>query len=250
MIALTRAQIIVREQGSIFLAGPPLVKAATGEETTDEELGGGAMHSRVSGVTDHLAVSDEHALVLARQAVAHFGAGVRRTTVAEPDAPPEEPLYDLRELRGVVPASTRQPFDMRAAIARLVDGSRFHEFKAQYGTTLTTGFAHIHGYECGIVANAGSIIHSAAALKGAHFISLCEQRGLPIVFLVNVSGFMVGTAAERGGIARDGAKMVRAVAACTVPKLTVVCSGSFGAGNYAMAGRACACAVLMDPSRS
>lgn len=249
--AMADENIIVREQGTIFLAGPPLVKAALGEVVDDETLGGGLMHSSESGVTDHLAIDDEHALVIARRAVSHLGRRVRSRALPpdQPGAAVEPPLYDPAELRGIVPPSTRQPFDMRDVIARLVDGSRFHEFKKEYGKTIVTGFAHIHGYECGIVANNG-ILFSPSALKAAHFISLCEQRGIPLVFLVNVSGYMVrllsrhmqlsppdcfaqvGTAAEKGGIAKDGAKMVRAVATATVPKFTVVTSGSFGAGNY------------------
>jgi 3-methylcrotonyl-CoA carboxylase beta subunit len=231
--AMSDETIIVKEQGTIFLGGPPLVKAATGEIVTAEELGGGDLHARTSGVVDHLAVDDRHALQLARDAVANLN----RDPQPLPPTAPEPPLYDQSDLYGIVPTDTRQPFDVREVIARIVDGSRFHEFKALYGETLVTGFARVHGYAVGIVANNG-ILFSESALKGAHFIELCNQRGIPLVFLQNITGFMVGRAYEAGGIARDGAKMVTAVACSTVPKLTVVIGGSFGAGNYAMCGRA------------
>ena len=231
--AMSDESIIVAEQGTIFLGGPPLVKAATGEEVSAEALGGGEVHARVSGVVDHLAVDDRHALSLARDAVG---------TLDEPDTwlePGEvdNPRYDIEELYGIVPTDVRQPYDVREVIARIVDGSRFHEFKPLYGDTLVCGFARIHGYPVGIVANNG-ILFSESALKGAHFIELCNQRRTPLVFLQNISGFMVGRSYEAGGIAKDGAKMVTAVACSTVPKLTVLIGGSFGAGNYAMCGRA------------
>ena len=235
--AMSDETIIVREQGTIFLGGPPLVKAATGEVVTAEDLGGGELHARTSGVVDHLAADDRHALRLARDAVAHLN---RRTPghlehldVREP----EPPAFDPAEIYGIVPADVRQPYDVHEVIARIVDGSRFHEFKALYGETLVCGFAHIHGFPVGIVANNG-ILFRESALKGAHFIELCNQRGIPLVFLQNISGFMVGREYEAGGIAKDGAKLVTAVACSTVPKLTVVIGGSFGAGNYAMCGRA------------
>ncbi|KAJ7774113.1 carboxyl transferase [Mycena olivaceomarginata] len=218
--AMADENIIVRNQGRIFLAGPPLVKAATGEE---------------SGVTDHLANDDEHAIAITREVIGDLGraAGVEGL----PSASPEDPLFPASELHGIVGTDVRQPFDMRDVIARVVDGSRFREFKKEYGPTMLTGFAHIHGYEVGIVANNG-ILFSPSALKATHFIELCSQRKIPLLFLVNVTGYMVGSKAERGGIAKDGAKMVRAVACADVPKLTVVVGGSFGAGNYGMAGRA------------
>ncbi|KAJ7498603.1 carboxyl transferase [Mycena latifolia] len=233
--AMADENIIVRNQGRIFLAGPPLVKAATGEEVDEETLGGGMMHSSESGVTDHLANDDEHALAITREVIGDLGraAGVEGL----PSAPPEAPLFPAAELHGIVGTDVRQAFDMRDVIARVVDGSRFREFKKEYGTTMLTGFAHIHGYEVGIVANNG-ILFSPSALKATHFIELCSQRKIPLLFLVNVTGYMVGSKAERGGIAKDGAKMVRAVACADVPKLTVVVGGSFGAGNYGMAGRA------------
>jgi 3-methylcrotonyl-CoA carboxylase beta subunit len=210
------------------------VKAATGEEVTAEELGGGDLHARTSGVVDHLAVDDRHALQLARDAVGALNRGKR---VAAELTAPQPPAYDPEELYGLIPTDVRQPYDVREVIARVVDGSRFHEFKPLYGDTLVTGFARIHGYPVGIVANNG-ILFSASALKGAHFIQLCNQRGIPLVFLQNIAGFMVGRDYEAGGIAKDGAKMVTAVACSTVPKLTVIIGGSFGAGNYAMCGRA------------
>ncbi|HEB97220.1 MAG TPA: methylcrotonoyl-CoA carboxylase, partial [Sedimenticola thiotaurini] len=232
--AMSDESIIVRRQGTIFLGGPPLVKAATGEVVSAEELGGAEVHSRTSGVTDHYATSDAHALGLARQVVAGLNRDKRHDLVLRE---PEEPLYPADELYGLVPQDLRQPFDIRQLIARIVDGSRFSEFKALYGTTLVCGFAHIHGYPVGIVANNG-ILFSESALKGAHFVELCAQRRIPLVFLQNVTGFMVGRKYEAGGIAKDGAKMVTAVACARVPKFTVVVGGSFGAGNYAMCGRA------------
>ncbi|KAI0049776.1 carboxyl transferase [Auriscalpium vulgare] len=233
--AMADENIIVREQGRIFLAGPPLVKAATGEEVDEETLGGGQMHSSESGVTDHLARDDEHAISIARGIVGDLGnAGSKEVA---PPVPTEEPIYPASELHGIVGTDLRQAFDMHDVIARLVDGSRFREFKKEYGPTIVTGFANIHGYPVGIVANNG-ILFSPSALKATHFIQLCSQRGIPLLFLVNVTGYMVGSKAEKGGIAKDGAKMVRAVACADVPKLTVVVGGSFGAGNYGMAGRA------------
>jgi 3-methylcrotonyl-CoA carboxylase beta subunit len=226
--------VIVRGQGTIFLGGPPLVKAATGEVVTAEELGGGEVHARVSGVADHLAEDDAHALRIVRTIV---------ETLPARGAPPwrvrpvVEPKADPYGLYGVVPADSRTPYDVREVIARLVDGSRFAEFKAEFGQTLVTGFAHLHGHPVGIVANNG-ILFSESAQKGAHFIELCDQRGIPLVFLQNISGFMVGRDYEAGGIAKHGAKMVTAVACTRVPKLTVVIGGSYGAGNYSMCGRA------------
>ncbi|KAN0064729.1 hypothetical protein ACQY0O_001784 [Thecaphora frezii] len=235
--AMADETIIVQRQGTIFLAGPPLVKAALGEEVDDETLGGGEMHSSESGVTDHLAVDDAHAIVLAREAVANVGACGRRPPLTAAQHAAEAPLYDVDELHGIVPANLRKPFDMRQVIARLVDGSRLHEFKKLYGTTVVTGFARIEGQEVGIVGNNG-ILFGESAKKATSFIQLCNQREVPLVFLVNVTGYMVGSKAERSGIAKDGAKMVRAVACASVPKLTVVVGGSFGAGNYGMCGRA------------
>ncbi|EIW61766.1 carboxyl transferase [Trametes versicolor FP-101664 SS1] len=233
--AMADENIIVREQGRIFLAGPPLVKAATGEEVDEETLGGGQMHSSESGVTDHLARDDEHAIAIARGIVSDLGkAGGREVS---PPAVPEDPLYSASELHGIVGTDLRQAFDMRDVIARIVDGSRFREFKKEYGTTIVTGFAHLHGYPVGIIANNG-ILFSQSALKATHFIELCSQRQIPLLFLVNVTGYMVGSKAEKGGIAKDGAKMVRAVATADVPKLTVIVGGSYGAGNYGMCGRA------------
>jgi 3-methylcrotonyl-CoA carboxylase beta subunit len=232
--AMSDESIIVANQGTIFLGGPPLVKAATGEVVSAEDLGGGDLHARTSGVVDHLAVDDRHALQLARDAIGHLN---RTKTVPVSVTDPEPPAHDPAELYGLVPADVRQPYDVREVVARVVDGSRFHEFKPLYGDTLVCGFARIHGYPVGIVANNG-ILFSESALKGAHFIELCNQRGIPLVFLQNITGFMVGREYEAGGIAKDGAKMVTAVACSTVPKLTVVIGGSFGAGNYAMCGRA------------
>jgi 3-methylcrotonyl-CoA carboxylase beta subunit len=232
--AMSDEAVIVRNQGTIFLGGPPLVKAATGEVVTAEELGGGDLHSRVSGVTDHLAEDDAHALAIVRSIVGTLGPRAPRPWDV---AATEEPLADPDELYAVVPTDSRTPYDVREVIARVVDGSRFHEFKAGYGTTLVTGFARIHGHPVGIVANNG-ILFSESAQKGAHFIELCDQRGVPLVFLQNISGFMVGREYEAGGIAKHGAKMVTAVATTRVPKLTVIIGGSFGAGNYSMCGRA------------
>jgi 3-methylcrotonyl-CoA carboxylase beta subunit len=232
--AMSDEAIIVKGNGTIFLAGPPLVKAATGEEVSAEDLGGADVHTRISGVADHFATDDEDALRQARALAASWNRAPRRAMdVAEPEAP----RYDPEELLGVVPQDGRTPYDVREVIARVVDGSRFQEFKARYGTTLVTGFARIHGIPVGIVANNG-VLFSASALKGAHFVELCGQRGLPLVFLQNVTGFMVGREAENGGIARDGAKLVQAVATVPVPKVTVIVGSSFGAGNYGMCGRA------------
>ncbi len=232
--AMSDETIIVREQGTIFLAGPPLVKAATGEEVTAEALGGADVHCRQSGVADHYANNDHHALTLARQAVARLN----RSKPAQLDVvEPTEPQYSPEEIYGVIPADSRQPYDVREVIARTVDGSDFDEFKALYGTTLVCGFARIHGYPVGIVANNG-VLFSDSAQKGAHFIELCAQRKIPLVFLQNITGFMVGSKYETEGIAKHGAKMVTAVACAEVPKLTVVIGGSFGAGNYGMCGRA------------
>ncbi|MES4905895.1 MULTISPECIES: carboxyl transferase domain-containing protein [unclassified Streptomyces] len=236
--AMSDEAVIVRGQGTIFLGGPPLVKAATGEVVTAEELGGGEVHSKVSGVTDHLAESDAHALRIVRTIVSTLPAP--RSGRGEPPwpvEPSEEPAVDPAGLYGAVPVDSRTPYDVREVIARLVDGSRFAEFKAEFGTTLVTGFAHIMGHPVGIVANNG-ILFSESAQKGAHFIELCDQRGIPLVFLQNISGFMVGRSYEAGGIAKHGAKMVTAVACTRVPKLTVVIGGSYGAGNYSMCGRA------------
>ncbi|MEY9849887.1 3-methylcrotonyl-CoA carboxylase beta subunit [Streptacidiphilus sp. BW17] len=232
--AMSDQAVIVRNQGTIFLGGPPLVKAATGEVVTAEELGGGELHSRTSGVTDHLAENDTHALAILRTAVAGLGP---RTPMPWSVEPVEEPTVDPAGLYGAVPVDPRTPYDVREVIARIVDGSRFAEFKAEYGPTLVTGFARIHGHPVGIVANNG-ILFAESALKGAHFIELCDQRGIPLLFLQNISGFMVGQKYEAGGIAKHGAKMVTAVATTRVPKLTVVVGGSYGAGNYSMCGRA------------
>ncbi|MFF2576042.1 carboxyl transferase domain-containing protein [Streptomyces goshikiensis] len=232
--AMSDEAVIVRGQGTIFLGGPPLVKAATGEVVTAEELGGGEVHSRTSGVTDHLAEDDAHALRIVRNIVATLpGRGELPWSVEAP----EEPKVDPAGLYGAVPVDSRTPYDAREIITRLVDGSRFQEFKAEFGTTLVTGFARIHGHPVGIVANNG-ILFSESAQKGAHFIELCDQRGIPLLFLQNISGFMVGRDYEAGGIAKHGAKMVTAVACTRVPKLTVVVGGSYGAGNYSMCGRA------------
>jgi 3-methylcrotonyl-CoA carboxylase beta subunit len=232
--AMSDENIIVRNQGTIFLGGPPLVKAATGEEVSAEELGGADVHSRVSGVVDHVANDDYHALGLARQIVGNLNRSKNIPLVCKT---PQEPLYPTEELLGVIPADTHKPFDIREIIARVVDGSNLDEFKSEYGSTLVCGFAHIHGYPVGIIANNG-ILFSESAQKGAHFIELCCQRKIPLVFLQNITGFMVGKKYESGGIAKDGAKMVTAVASARVPKFTVVVGGSFGAGNYAMCGRA------------
>ena len=232
--AMSDETIIVKEQGTIFLGGPPLVKAATGEVVSAEDLGGGDVHTRLSGVADHLAMNDPHALALARRAVAMLN---KPKTPPVQLRPPEPPKYDARELHGVIPTDTRKPFDVREIIARIVDGSDFHEFKARYGATLVCGFAHIEGMPVGIVANNG-ILFSESAQKGAHFIELCCQRKVPLVFLQNITGFMVGRKYESEGIARHGAKMVTAVATAAVPKFTVIIGGSYGAGNYGMCGRA------------
>ena len=232
--AMSDESIIVRNQGTVFLGGPPLVKAATGEVVSAEDLGGAEVHSRTSGVTDHMAADDHHALAIARRAVANLN---RPKGQAPEVATPREPAYDPEEIYGIVPADLRKPYDVREVIARLVDGSEFDEFKLNYGTTLVCGFARIWGYPVGIVANNG-ILFSESALKGAHFIELCAQRGIPLIFLQNISGFMVGRKYEAGGIAKDGAKMVTAVATAKVPKFTVILGGSFGAGNYGMCGRA------------
>ena len=232
--AMSDENVIVRNQGTIFLGGPPLVKAATGEVVTAEELGGGDLHSRVSGVTDHLADDDTGALRIVRDIVATLAPRPPRPWQV---APAREPGFDPGELYGVVPADLRTPYDVREVIARITDGSRLAEFKKEYGPTLVTGFARVHGPPVGMVANNG-ILFSESALKGAHFIELCDQRGIPLVFLQNITGFMVGRQYEEGGIAKHGAKMVTAVACARVPKLTVIIGGSFGAGNYAMCGRA------------
>ena len=233
--AMSDETVIVRNQGTIFLGGPPLVKAAIGEIVTAEELGGGDVHSRISGVTDHLAENDQHALEIVRDIVG---------TLPKPATPAWDvldvvlpPVVDPSGIYGVVPTDVNAQYDVREVIARLVDGSQFHEFKKNYGTTLVTGFAHLHGHPVGIVANNG-VLFSESSLKGAHFIELCDQRGIPLIFLQNLSGFMVGKDYEQGGIAKNGAKMVTAVATARVPKLTVVIGGSFGAGNYSMCGRA------------
>ncbi len=232
--AMSDESIIVKEQGTIFLGGPPLVKAATGEVVDAETLGGADVHTSISGVADHFAEDDRHALQIARDIV---GSLNRKKTLPVAVQPVREPLFSAQELYGVVPRDTRRAYDIREVIARVVDGSEFQEFKARYGKTLVTGFAHIHGYPVGIVANNG-ILFAESALKGAHFIELCNQRGIPLVFLQNITGFMVGKKYEQAGIAKDGAKMVTAVACSHVPKFTVVIGGSFGAGNYAMCGRA------------
>jgi 3-methylcrotonyl-CoA carboxylase beta subunit len=232
--AMSDEAIIVKGTGTIFLGGPPLVKAATGEEVTAEELGGADVHTRISGVADHFAEDDAHAIAIVRNIVENlrFEKEEPRTRIA-----PEEPLFDPKELYGVIPRDLRKPYDVREVIARIVDGSRFQEFKERYATTLVTGFAHLYGYKVGILANNG-VLFSESALKATHFIELCNQRRIPLVFLQNITGFMVGKQYERGGIAKDGAKMVHAVANSTVPKFTVILGGSFGAGNYGMCGRA------------
>jgi 3-methylcrotonyl-CoA carboxylase beta subunit len=232
--AMSDEAVIVKGTGTIFLGGPPLVKAATGEEVTAEELGGADVHTRISGVADHFAEDDEHALSLMREIVATLNT---RKQIELDLRPPEEPRYDPAELYGIIPTTFRVLYDVREVIARLVDGSRLREFKARYGETLVCGFAHLYGYPVGIIANNG-ILFSESALKGTHFIQLCTARRIPLLFLQNITGFMVGKAYESGGIAKDGAKLVHAVANAQVPKLTVVIGGSFGAGNYAMCGRA------------
>ncbi|HRK42818.1 MAG TPA: carboxyl transferase domain-containing protein [Gemmobacter sp.] len=232
--AMSDVTIIVREQGTIFLAGPPLVRAATGEVVSAEDLGGGDVHTRLSGVADYLAEDDAHALALARRALSHLNR-TRPATVHWQS--PEDPAYDPEEILGVVPGDLRTPYDIREVIARVVDGSRFDEFKPRFGETLVTGFAHVMGCPVGIIANNG-VLFSEAAIKGAHFVELCSQRNIPLVFLQNITGFMVGRKYENEGIARHGAKMVTAVASTNVPKITMLVGGSFGAGNYGMAGRA------------
>jgi len=232
--AMSDESIIVRKQGTIFLAGPPLVKAATGEEVTAEDLGGGDVHSRQSGVTDHLAKDDSEALSLARSSVEALPA---REPTPFDRIEPSPPAYDPEELGGIIPTDPRIPFDIREVIMRIVDASQFHEFKALYGTTLVCGFARIHGYLVGIVANNG-VLFSESALKGTHFVELCSQRGIPLVFMQNITGFMVGKKYEEGGIAKDGAKLVHAVANSRSPRFTVIVGGSHGAGNYGMCGRA------------
>ena len=232
--AMSDEAIIVANQGTIFLGGPPLVKAATGETVTAEELGGGDLHARKSGVTDHLAANDRQALAMVRAIVSTLGSAPEPPWDVQPA---DEPLVDPQQMYGVVPTDTRTPYDVHEVIARVVDGSRFLEFKAEYGSTLVTGFAHIFGHPVGVVANNG-VLFSESALKGAHFIELCDQRRIPLVFLQNITGFMVGRDYEAGGIAKHGAKMVTAVACARVPKFTVVIGGSFGAGNYSMSGRA------------
>jgi acetyl-CoA carboxylase carboxyltransferase component len=232
--AMSDETVIVKGQGTIFLAGPPLVKAATGEIVTAEDLGGADVHTKISGVSDHFAISDEHALAIVREAVAHLNS---RKRTPWPVREPRPPKYDSAGLYGVVPLDRRKSYDVREVIARLVDASEFHEFKSLYGQTLVCGFGHIEGQPAGILANQG-ILFSESALKAAHFIELCCQRGVPLVFLQNITGFMVGKKYEEGGIAKDGAKMVMAVANAEVPKFTVVIGGSFGAGNYGMCGRA------------
>jgi 3-methylcrotonyl-CoA carboxylase beta subunit len=232
--AMCDESIIVRNQGTIFLGGPPLVKAATGEIVDAEALGGAEVHTSISGVADHFAENDRHALAIARDILAHLNRSKSLPVAVQAS---REPLYPAQDLYGIVPRDARRPFDIREVIARLVDGSEFQEFKSRYGKTLVCGFAHLHGYPVGIIANNG-ILFSESALKGAHFIELCNQRNIPLVFLQNITGFMVGRKYENAGIAKDGAKMVTAVACSHVPKFTVVIGGSFGAGNYAMCGRA------------
>lgn len=232
--AMSDESIIVKDQGTIFLGGPPLVKAATGEEVSAEDLGGGDVHTRLSGVADHLAQNDAHALSIARNIVSHLAPKITPPVALRE---PKPPRYDAKSLYGVIPVDTRKPFDVREVIARIVDDSEFDEFKARFGTTLVTGFAHIWGHPVGIVANNG-ILFSESAVKGAHFIELCCQRKIPLVFLQNITGFMVGRKYENEGIARHGAKMVTAVSNAKVPKFTVIIGGSFGAGNYGMCGRA------------
>src|SRR5688572_10980184 len=232
--AMSDEAVIVKGTGTIFLGGPPLVKAATGEEVTAEELGGADVHTRISGVADHFAEDDDHAIALVRNIVENL-----RLEKQEPPAriASEDPLFDPKEIYGVIPSDLRKPYDVREIIARIVDGSKFHEFKERYATTIVTGFARVFGYKVGILANNG-VLFSESALKAVHFIELCNQRRIPLVFLQNITGFMVGKQYERGGIAKDGAKMVHAVANSTVPKFTVIIGGSFGAGNYGMCGRA------------
>lgn len=231
--AMSDETVMVQNQATIFIGGPPLVKAATGEVVTAEELGGADVHTKISGVADHLAVNDNHALQIARDIVENFE---RKKKFQLDTTPVEEPAYDQSEIYGILSKSLRTPFDIKEIIARIVDGSKFQEFKENYGKTLVTGFAKIHGYPVGIIANNG-VLFSESSLKGAHFIELCAMRKIPLVFLQNITGFMVGKKYEHGGIARDGAKLVHAVANAQVPKFTVVVGGSYGAGNYAMCGR-------------
>jgi acetyl-CoA carboxylase carboxyltransferase component len=231
--AMSDETVIVKEQGTIFIGGPPLVKAATGMDVTPEELGGADVHTRISGVSDHFALNDEHAIEICRNIVENLPARPKFPLERQES---EDPYYDPEEIYGIVPRDLRKPFDSREIIARIVDGSRFHEFKARYGTTLITGFAHMMGYPVGIVANNG-VLFSESAQKGAHFVSLCAVRKIPLVFLQNITGFIVGKQYEHGGIAKDGAKMVHAVATAQVPRFTVIFGGSYGAGNYAMCGR-------------
>jgi 3-methylcrotonyl-CoA carboxylase beta subunit len=232
--AMSDESVIVKQQGTIFLGGPPLVKAATGEEVTAEELGGGELHAKTSGVVDHLADDDEHALRIVRSIV---GTLPSKPACPWERVPAEAPAVDPQTLYGAVPPDSRTPSDPREIVARIADGSRFHEFKAEYGTTVVTGFAHVHGHPVGIVANQG-ILFSESSLKAAHFVELCDQRGIPLLFLQNITGFMVGRQYEAAGIAKDGAKLVAAVSTTRVPRLTVIVGGSFGAGNYGMCGRA------------
>jgi 3-methylcrotonyl-CoA carboxylase beta subunit len=231
--AMSDENVIVKGRGTIYLAGPPLVKAATGEEVTTEDLGGGDMHSRISGVTDHLAQNEDDALQICRNIVENLNCPHEPALYP---SEPEDPQYDPEELYGILPTDARHPYDVHEVIARLVDGSRFHEFKSNYGPTLVTGFARWMGYPVGIVANNG-VLFSESAIKGAHFITMCSQRKTPIIFLQNITGFMVGKRYEQGGIAKDGAKMVQAVATAAVPRITVIIGASHGAGNYAMCGR-------------
>jgi 3-methylcrotonyl-CoA carboxylase beta subunit len=232
--AMSDESVIVRNQGTIFLGGPPLVKAATGEDVTAEELGGAEVHTRLSGVADHLAEDDAHALAIVRRIVGNLN---RKKTIGLDLKKPIQPLHAADEIYGIVPEDTRKPYDVREIIARIVDGSEFDEFKQNYGATLVTGFAHLMGMPVGVIANNG-VLFSESALKGAHFIELCCQRKIPLVFLQNITGFMVGKKYEQGGIAKDGAKLVTAVATAQVPKVTLIIGGSFGAGNYGMCGRA------------
>jgi acetyl-CoA carboxylase carboxyltransferase component len=231
--AMSDEAVIVKQQGTIFLGGPPLVKAATGEEVTAEQLGGGDVHTRISGVADHLAEDDQDAIAICREIVSHLN---QTKPVPVVRAEPEAPRYDPEELLGILPRDLREAYDAREILVRILDGSRFHEFKARYGTTLVTGFGHIHGYPVAVLANNG-VLFSESALKATHFIELAAQRGVPLLFVQNITGFMVGKDAEYGGIAKDGAKMVHAVANARVPKITVIVGGSYGAGNYGMCGR-------------
>lgn len=233
--AMADETVIVRNNGTIFLGGPPLVKAATGEEVTAEELGGAQLHTTVSGVADHLAEDEAHAISIARSTIANLGSVPTQNQSV--NKPVIEPLYSPEELRGVVPIDTRKPWNVKSVLARILDGSRFHEFKANYGKTLITGFGNLYGQPVGIVANNG-VLFTESALKGSHFVQLCSQRKIPLIFLQNITGFMVGKKYEAAGIAKAGAKMVMAVANSSVPKVTLVIGGSFGAGNYGMCGRA------------